>query len=40
MLAVRLPSYVELVVDWILAVNLADVLYFAYYVYGEPITPG
>jgi hypothetical protein len=40
MLAVRPPSYVELIVDWIIAVNLADVVYFAYHVYGEHVKLG
>jgi hypothetical protein len=39
-LAVRLPSYVELIVDWIIAVNLADVAYLAYHVYEEPVKLG
>jgi hypothetical protein len=40
MLEVRPPSYVELIVDWILAVSLADVVYPAYHVYGEHVKPG
>jgi hypothetical protein len=31
---------VELMVDWIIAVSLADVVYLAYHVYEEPVKLG